>query len=93
MPDIYVTKCVDQSGNNLEGAVVIALSQEDFFQNTTHTSEGQDWPTMTFAVANKTDSNGQCVLSVSGARYVTVAFVYGDDSILSDIKAHIDLQA
>jgi hypothetical protein len=93
MPDIYVTKCVDQSGNNLEGAVVIALSQEDFFQNVTHTSEGQDWPTMSFAVANKTDSNGQCVLSVSGARYAAVAFVYGDESVLSDIKAHIDLQA
>ncbi len=70
---------------------MIAISQEDMFDNIIHTDEGSNWPTMTFAKANLTNSEGKCIISATGAKYATVAFVYDDEEVASDIRPHIDL--
>ncbi len=93
MPTIFIASCKDYNNQNIEGAVVIALPQDELFQAISHTTEGQDFPTnLSFLKCNLTDAQGQCYISVPSGGHATVSFVSSRLDVGSQAVCHISLQ-
>lgn len=93
VPDLGITKCVDKSGNVIEGAVVIAFSQDDLLSNISHTESGSDFPPMAYTKANVTNHLGQCVIAVPGGSQACISFASPDSSIGSECITHVSMVA
>ena len=90
MPYLVISSCKDHNNNDIEGAVVVAISQDDLLNNIIHTDEGSDFPSnMAFLRCNRTDANGQCVIYVAGGSKATVSFVTEDQEIGTEAQCHI----
>ena len=88
--ELDITEVRDQDNNLLQGALVIALSEEDALSLVQASENGDDLPTLGIMKANKTDSNGTCKIKVPGGKgKVTVFFVVSDPNVGGDIKVHI----
>lgn len=91
-PDLVIQSCKDRNNNTLADTPVIALSEVDLLDSVSHTSEGQDLPSLTFAKCNRTNSSGQCIITVpQTSNKAIVAFVANPDH--SGIECHIDVSS
>lgn len=91
-PDLVIQSCQDREGNTLADVPVIALSEADLLENVSHTEEGQNLPALTFAKGNRTNSLGQCIISVpQTTNMAIVVFVANPDHC--GIECHIDVSS
>lgn len=92
MPDLIITRCKDPNGNDIQNAVVLAISELDLLSSVSNTSEGQNLPSVTFFKGNRTNSSGQCVISVPATSNKAIV-AYVKQGGLTGIHCHIDVSS
>ena len=87
---LQITDCTDGQGNKLVGAVVIAVPEEELLSQVNKTTEGQDWPELSYKRCNKTDENGQCSIQIPGGKgKVWVMMIPAESDVDGDSITHI----
>ncbi|MDD3492969.1 MAG: fibronectin type III domain-containing protein [Candidatus Thermoplasmatota archaeon] len=87
---VEITSCKDSLGNNLSGAVVVALPEDELLDLVEASLTGVDIPSLSYRKVNKTDSDGTCNIRIPGGKgRVWVLMIPASTSVGGHAIAHL----